>query len=544
MFAPVYAISGRAVDEATGRIGLVKVTPLKLGSERGIPVPEQAHQQHRAILQRIAERAMLERGLLPTFSAAASAELRTVQAPAATNRDAGGDASAIRDLTDLVWASIDNDDSRDLDQLTVADTVAGDSVRIRVAVADVDALVKSGSAIDMHARHNTTSVYTAAEVFPMLPEQLSTNLTSLNAGEERLAVVVDMVIGADGSVVRFEIYRARVRNQAKLAYNSVAAWLDGHGAAPQAITAVTGLAANLRVQDRVAQGLRALRHSNGALSLETIQAKPLFDGNQIRDLAIETTNRARQIIEDFMIAANGVTARYLAAQRFPTIRRVVRTPKRWDRIVALALEHGFTLPDAPDAAALDEFLVRQRAADPLRFPDLSLAVIKLLGAGEYVAERPDEAAPGHFGLAVKDYAHSTAPNRRYPDLLTQRLLKAAMAGRAAPYSFEEQDVLAKHFTEAEDAANKVERQVAKSAAAMLLESRIGEQFAALVTGASAKGTWARLLTIPVEGRVVQGFEGADVGDQIRVRLLSVNVERGFIDLARVDPVGHASRNAH
>ncbi|NOT28115.1 MAG: RNB domain-containing ribonuclease [Acidobacteria bacterium] len=472
---------------------------------------------------------MLERGLLPTLSAAASAELRTMQTPAITE----GDASEVRNLTGLAWASIDNDDSRDLDQLTVAETLARDTVRIRVAVADVDALVKAGSAIDTHARHNTTSVYTAGEIFPMLPEQLSTNLTSLNAGEDRLAVVVDMVIGADGSVRSSEIYRARVRNHAKLAYNSVAAWLDGHGAAPPAMTAVTGLAENLRVQDRVAQGLRALRHSNGALSLETIQAKPLFDGEQLREFAVETTNRARQIIEDFMIAANGVTARYLAARQFPSIRRVVRTPKRWDRIVALALEHGAELPDAPDSAALDKFLVTQRASDPLRFVDLSLAVIKLLGAGEYAAEPADATATGHFGLAVKDYAHSTAPNRRYPDLLTQRLLKAALAGRPVPYSFAEQEVLAKHFTEAEDAANKVERQVAKSAAALLLESRIGEQFDALVTGASGKGTWARLLTIPVEGRVVRGFEGADVGAQIRVRLLSVNVERGFIDLAKV-----------
>ena len=485
---------------------------------------------------------MLERGLLPTFSAAASAELQTLQAPAVASRDAGGDAAGIRDLTDAVWASTDNDDSRDLDQLTVADTLAGDTARIRVAIADVDALVKAGSAIDTHARHNTTSVYTAAEVFPMLPEQLSTNLTSLNAGEERLAVVVDMVIGADGSVLSSEIYRARVRNHAKLAYNSVAAWLEGRGAEPQAMTAVDGLAENLRLQDRVAQSLRARRHINGALSLETIQSKPLFDGDQLHDLAVDATNRAKQIIEDFMIAANGVTARYLTAHQFPSIRRVVRTPKRWDRIVGLALEHGFKLPDAPDSTALDEFLVTRSVADPLRFADLSLAVIKLLGAGEYVAEPPDAAAPGHFGLAVRDYAHSTAPNRRYPDLLTQRLLKAAMAGRAAPYSFAEQEVLAKHFTEAEDAANKVERQVAKSAAAMLLESRIGEQFAALVTGASAKGTWARLLTIPVEGRVVDGFEGADVGDEIRVRLMSVDVERGFIDFSRVD-LAASQRNA-
>jgi VacB/RNase II family 3'-5' exoribonuclease len=502
-------------------------------------VPANGHQQHREILQSIAQQAMLERGLLPNFSAAVSAELRSVQAFAVASRDPDGDASGIRDLTDLGWASIDNDDSRDLDQLTVAEAIAGGAVRICVAIADVDSLVKADSAIDAHARHNTTSVYTAAEIFPMLPEQLSTDLTSLNAGEERLAVVVDMVIGADRAVQSSEIYRARVRNHAKLAYNSVASWLEGSGAPPQAMTAVAGLAENLRLQDRVAQGLRALRHINGALGLETIQAKPLFEGDQLHDLAVEKTNRAKQIIEDFMIAANGVTARYLAAKQFPSIRRVVRTPKRWDRIVALALEHGFKLPDDPDSTALDEFLVTQRAADPLRFADLSLAVVKLLGAGEYVAERPDHAAPGHFGLAVKDYAHSTAPNRRYPDLLTQRLLKAAMTGREAPYSFADQDVLAKHFTEGEDAANKVERQVAKSAAAMLLESRIGEEFAALVTGASAKGTWARLLVNPVEGRVVRGFEWDDVGDQIRVRLMSVNVERGFIDFARVDSAGSA-----
>ena len=299
-----------------------------------------------------------------------------------------------------------------------------------------------------------------------------------------------------------------------------------------------GLAENLRVQDRIAQSLKHLRHVHGALSLETIEAKPVFDGDQIRDLEVEEKNRAKEIIEDFMIAANGVTARYLAAKQFPSIRRVVRTPKRWDRIVELAQEHGFRLPADPDSEALDEFLVKEKAADPLRFPDLSLAVIKLLGAGEYVAELPGDTAPGHFGLAVKDYAHSTAPNRRYPDLITQRLLKAAIAGQAAPYSYAELDVLAKHFTEEEDAANKVERQVGKSAAALLLESRIGEQFDAIVTGASDKGTWARLLTIPVEGRVVHGFEGMDVGDRIRVQLIAVDVERGFIDFRKAGSSRH------
>jgi len=480
---------------------------------------------------------MLERGLLPDFSAAALAELDRTPAPASGNGQPAGDPSGIRDLTNLLWASIDNDDSRDLDQLTVAEAMPGDTVRIRVAVADVDAVVKSGSAIDEHARRNTTSVYTAAQIFPMLPERLSNDLTSLNLGEERLAVVVDMVIGADGSLQGSDIYRARVRNHAKLAYNGVAAWLEGNGAAPEAVAAVDGLAENLRLQDRIARRLKNVRRVHGALSLETIQTKPAFDGDRIRDLEVEQKNRAKELIEDFMIAANGVTARYLAARAFPSIRRVVRTPKRWDRIVALAREHGSRLPDNPDSKALDEFLVKQKAADPLRFPDLSLSVIKLLGAGEYVAEQPGDAAPGHFGLAVQDYAHSTAPNRRYTDLVTQRLLKAALAGLAAPYSYAELDALARHLTAEEDAANKVERQVGKSAAALLLESRVGEQFDAIVTGASDKGTWARLLTIPVEGRVVRRFEGIDVGDRIHVQLIAVDAERGYIDFGRVGSSG-------
>ncbi len=488
--------------------------------------PPPTDHKDRATLQSIARRAMLERGLLPDFSAAALAELDRMQAPPGVNGD------SVRDLLDLSWASIDNDDSLDLDQLTVAEALPGDQVTIRVAVADVDALVKDGSAIDVHARHNTTSVYTATEIFPMLPERLSTDLTSLNFAEERLAVVVEMVIGADGALQGSDIYQARVRNHAKLAYNSVAAWLEGNGAVPEEIGAVAGLPENLRLQDRAAQSLKNLRRAQGALSLETIEAKPVFEGDQIRELEVEGKNRAKEIIEDFMIAANGVTARYLAARKFPSIRRVVRTPKRWDRIVELAREHGFTLPAKPDSVTLDEFLVKAKAADPLRFPDLSLAVIKLLGAGEYVAELPGAAAPGHFGLAVKDYAHSTAPNRRYTDLITQRLLKAAIAGRAAPYSFAELDVLARHFTAQEDAANKVERQVAKSAAALLLQSRVGEQFDAIVTGASPKGTWARLLTIPVEGRVVRGFEGVDVGDRIHVQLSAVDVERGYIDFRK------------
>jgi VacB/RNase II family 3'-5' exoribonuclease len=490
------------------------------------------NQQHRTILQNIAQRAMIERGLLPDFSAQALAELGRIQAPAAMSD------GPIRDLRHLLWASIDNDDSRDLDQLTVAEALPGDTVKVLVAVADVDSLVRDGSAIDEHARHNTTSVYTAAKIFPMLPEKLSTDLTSLNFSEDRLSIVVEMVIGADGSLQDSSIYRGRVRNHAKLAYNSVAAWLEGSGSVPEAIAAVNGLDENLRTQDRVAQSMRRLRHVHGALSLETIEARPIFDGDQIRDLKVEEKNRAKDIIEDFMIAANGVTARYLSSRKLPSIRRVVRTPKRWERIVELAEEHGARLPDDPDSKALDEFLSKEKAADPLRFPDLSLAVIKLLGAGEYIAELPGDTAPGHFGLAVKDYTHSTAPNRRYTDLITQRLLKAAIGGQAAPYNYDELGVMAQHCTAQEDAANKVERQVGKSAAALLLESKIGQQFDAIVTGASDKGTWARLLNIPVEGRVVQGFEGLDVGDRVRVQLISIDVERGYIDFRKVSPSRH------
>jgi VacB/RNase II family 3'-5' exoribonuclease len=488
--------------------------------------------QQRALLQDIAQRAMLERGLLPDFSAEAIAELGRIQTPAAMNGE------PVRDLRGLVWASIDNDDSLDLDQLTVAEAMPGDKVKILVAVADVDSLVKNGSAIDEHARHNTTSVYTAARIFPMLPEKLSTNLTSLNSNEERLSIVVEMMIGADGSLQDSDIYRAQVRNHAKLAYNSVAAWLEGSGVVPEAITAAHALDENLRTQDRAAQSMRNFRHAHGALSLETIQAKPIFDGDQIRDLKAENKNRATDIIEDFMIAANGVTARYLTSRKFPSIRRVVRTPKRWDRIVEIAGEHGFKLPYDPDSRALEEFLVKEKAADPLRFPDLSLAVIKLMGSGEYVAELPGDTAPGHFGLAVRDYTHSTAPNRRYTDLVTQRLLKAALEGRPWPYRQDELEALAKHCTQEEDAANKVERQVGKSAAALLLESRIGEKFDAIVTGASSKGTWVRLLNVPVEGRLVHGFEGLDVGDRVRVQLIFTDVERGYIDFRKVDPSRH------
>ena len=469
---------------------------------------------------------MLERGLLPDFSSQSLAELQTIHGPAMT------DGEPTRDLRDLLWCSIDNDDSRDLDQLTVAESLPNGAVKILVAIADVDALVKKQTALDVHARQNTTSVYTVAETFPMLPERLSTDLTSLNHDSDRLAVVVEVVFDGKGSLQQSGVYRALVRNKAKLAYNSVAAWLDEKEPIPGEIDAVKGLEENLRLQDSLAQELKAVRHQHGALGLETIEARPIFDGDELMDFRAETKNRAKDIIEDFMIAANGVTARFLASKKFPSIRRVVRTPKRWDRIVQLAAEHSHSLPEKPDSRALEQFLTAARASDPLRFPDLSLSVIKLLGAGEYVVELPGEQAAGHFGLAVRDYTHSTAPNRRYPDVITQRLLKAALAGRAIPYTDDELELLAKHCTEAEDAAKKVERQVEKSAAAMLLEKSIGDRFDAIVTGASEKGTWVRLLHPPIEGRLDVGYGEVEVGNRLRVQLESTDVDRGYIDFKK------------
>ena len=470
---------------------------------------------------------MLERGLLPDFSLQAIAELEGIHGPATRSEP------STRDLRNLPWCSIDNDASRDLDQLTVAAAMPDGAAKILVAIADVDALVKKGSALDDHARHNTTSVYTAAEIFPMLPEKLSTDLTSLNQGSDRLAMVIEMVIAGDGSLQGSDLYAATVRNHARLAYNSVAGWLEGRGPMPPGIGTVDDLDTNLRLQDGVAQKLKAFRHVHGALDLETIEGRVVFDGDELKDFEAERKNRAKEIIEDFMIAANGVTARYLASKRFPSLRRVVRTPKRWDRIVELAAERSFTLPQEPDSKALEQFLTGARAADPLRFPDLSLSVIKLMGAGEYVVEVPGDRATGHFGLAVRDYTHSTAPNRRYPDLITQRLLKAAIAGFTPPYATDELATLAKQCTVEEDAAKKVERQVGKSAAAMLLEPRIGERFDAIVTGASDKGTWVRLLHPPIEGRLVSGFEGMDVGRTLRVQLIRTDVERGYIDFKSV-----------
>ena len=487
------------------------------------------HRTGKGELRRIAHAAMLQRGLLPDFSPAVIAEAAQITQAAAAS------GAAIRDLRGLLWASIDNDDSRDLDQLSVAEPMADGAVKVLVAIADVDALVKKDSAIDGHARANTTSVYTAAEIFPMLPEKLSTDLTSLGEGQERLAIVIEMVIAADGTVAASDIYRAAVLNRAKLAYNGVAPWLEGAAPAPPRLAAISGLDEQLRMQDRAAQALRKVRHSHGALRLATLEVRAVFDAGTLTDLRPDQKNRAKELIEDFMIAANGVTAKFLASKGLPSLRRVLRAPKRWDRIVALAAESGERLPVMPDAAALDSFLTKCRTVDPVHFADVSLAVVKLLGSGEYALQAAGLPAEGHFGLAAKDYTHSTAPNRRFPDLVAQRSLKAAIAGLPSPYTNDELMTLARHCTEQEDNAAKVERQVRKSAAALLLVARTGAQFDAIVTGASDKGTWVRISGPAAEGRVVRGSEGLDVGDRVRVELVRTDVARGFIDFAAVRP---------
>ena len=481
------------------------------------------HQRPADFLAGIARQAMIDKGLEPDYPNAALQQLDTIKGPATE--------SGLRDMRDLAWCSIDNDDSRDLDQLTWAEK-KGENNRVLVAVADVDAIVKKDTPLDGHAHTNTTSVYTAARIFSMLPEKLSTDLTSLNQDVDRIAMIMEMMVAADGTVGSGDVYRAVVRNQAKLAYNSVASWLDGKGEMPPRIKEVKGLEETIRLQDKVADQMRERRHELGALDLETIEAKAVLENGKVVDLKQDVRNNARMLIEDFMIASNGVSARYLESHKFSSIRRVVRSPERWDRIEKIASDLGDKLPADPDAGALEAFLLRRKKLDPLRFPDLSLAVVKAMGAGEYVLEKPGENPIGHFGLAVKDYAHSTAPNRRYPDLITHRLLKAAMSNTKTPYSDPELEALAEHCTTQEDAANKVERQVRKSAAASLLESRVGERFDAICTGASSKGTYVRIFHPPIEGKVVHGWEGLDIGERTNVKLVSVNVEKGFIDFVR------------
>ena len=500
----------------------------------------------RQFLEQIARRAMREQGLEPDFPDAALA-----QAAQATN----GDSNGLRDLRSLPWSSIDNDESKDLDQLEVIQSSTDGVSRVLVAIADVDALVRQGGAVDDHARLNTTSVYTTARVFPMLPETLSTDKTSLVQGSDRAAIVMQMDVDRDGTVRAGDVYTALVRNGAKLAYDSVSAWLDGQGPAPGALASDQTLAGQVRQQDAVAQALRRQRQANGALEFDRGEIKPLMTGDEISDVKTVRGGRGRDLIEEFMVAANGTTARFLESRNVPSIRRVVRTPERWPRIVALAATLGTKLPDVPDSKALEAFLVAERKRSPDTFDELSLSVIKLLGRGEYAVtgtvprtesltgsdpgiststgtgDRPNLDS-GHFALAVSSYTHSTAPNRRYPDLIVQRLIKATTAGRAPTYSVDDLAALAAHCTKQEDAANKVERLVQKAAAALWLSSKIGQEFDGVVTGASSKGTWVRIKQPFVEGKVEQGSQGLDVGDRVRVRLISTNPERGFIDFAR------------
>jgi ribonuclease R len=473
-----------------------------------------------------AHRAMIANGFEPDFPPEVEREVATLLSlePEAASRE-------VRDLRGLLWSSIDNRESRDLDQVEVAERLPSGEVRVLIGIADVDALVPKGSATDAHAAENTTSVYAGVVVFPMLPERLSTDLTSLNQGEDRLAIVIEMHIAPDGTVTREDVYRALVRNRAKLVYESIGAWLDGSGPPPRTFREIPGLEAQLRLQHEAAQRLRDLRRRSGALDFETIEARPVIAGGKVIDLEVVRRNQARDIIENYMVAANSAMARFLGAKRVPSIRRVVRTPKRWERIVAIAADLGVTLPPTPDNIALANFLERRRSEDPEHFPDLSLSVVKLLGPGEYILERRMGVRQheGHFGLALAEYTHSTAPNRRFPDLVTQRLVKSLGEAPDAPYADDELMRIARHCTEQEDAAKKVERLIRKQAAAVLMADRIGESFAAMVTGASQKGTYVRLLRPPVEGRVVRGARGLDVGDTVRVTLLSANPKSGFID---------------
>jgi VacB/RNase II family 3'-5' exoribonuclease len=486
----------------------------------------QLHNQLHYDLSAAARRAMTERGFEPDFPPAVAAQLEQLrQHPPQPNPSA-------RDLRALLWSSIDNDTSRDLDQIEYVEPAPNGAHRILVGIADVDAFVPKNSPIDQHALCETATVYTGLDIFSMLPEQLSTGSTSLLPDQERIAVVVEFTLDAQTQMTASDICLARVVNKAQLAYPSVAAWLEGQAPAPPKIAASAELQQQLRLQDQLAEKLRAERSSHGALNLETIETSPIRVADGAIDIEARVRNHATQLIEDFMIAANGVVARALEAKQFSSIRRVVKTPKRWDRIVELAAEKGTQLPALPDPRPLNDFLSRQQEKDPDHFADLSLAVIKLLGPGEYVLEKPGEKPEGHFSLAVQDYTHSTAPNRRYADLVTQRLLKAMIAGGPSPYSDDELASIASRCTLMEDAIRKVTREMQKRIGAVAMSTRIGQNFSAIVTGVNEHGTFVRTIQPHVEGMLVRGQHGLDVGDQLRVTLVHTDPSRGFIDFAR------------
>ena len=475
-----------------------------------------------------AHASMIEHGFQPDFPQGVQTELDTIRthAEASSGLDAAG-----QDLRGLLWSSIDNDTSKDLDQIEWAEQLPDGRVRVLVGVADVDARVVEGTLIDGHARSETTSVYTGVKVFPMLPTELSEGITSLNENEDRAAIVVEFKVDEAGTVTEGKAYRALVVNRAQLAYNSVGAWLEGNGSAPPKVAANADLAAQLKLQDKAAQAMHGRRYQHGALDLETIETRPVTLAGDVVDLTRLEKNRATSLIEEFMVAANGVIARTFNDANVASIRRVVRTPKRWERIVELAAGLHTTLPAEPDSKALNEFLLAQRDKDPDHFPDLSLAVIKLMGPGEYVLVEPGEASPGHFGLAVHDYTHSTAPNRRFPDMVVQRILKALLRKGEKPYSDDDLNAIAQRCTEMENAARKVEREMSKRIAAVVLHPRIGQNFRAVVTGVNQYGTFVRALDPHVEGMLVRGGHGLDVGDRVNVKLIATDPQRGFIDFA-------------
>ena len=473
-----------------------------------------------------ARASMLEHGFQPDFPEGTETELAAISAQPALPATDG-----IVDLRHLLWSSIDNDTSKDLDQIEWAERQAGGTIRVLIGVADVDARVVEGTVIDGHARSQTTSVYTGVKVFPMLPTELSEGITSLNENEDRAAMVIEYLVGGEGCVSGGKGYRALVRNKAQLAYNAVGAWLEGKGQAPAKVAANAELAAQLKLQDEAAHDMLDCRFQHGALDLETVETRPVMLSGEAVDIVRQQKNRATSLIEEFMVAANGVIARTFEAAGVASIRRIVRTPKRWERIVALADGLGTTLPKEPDSKALNDFLLTQKQKDPDHFPDLSLAVVKLMGPGEYVLVRPNEVSPGHFGLAVQDYTHSTAPNRRFPDVVTQRLLKATLAKGAQPYSIGDLDAIAQRCTLMEDGARKVEREMQKRIAAVVLHPRIGQSFRAVVTGVNHYGTFVRTLDPHAEGMLVRGAKGLDVGDRVTVKLISTDPERGFIDFA-------------
>jgi exoribonuclease-2 len=482
----------------------------------------QRHSNH-IDLQATARQIMLENGFEPDFPPEVHEQLAEIQRTPPQIRP----SAEVRDLRSLLWSSIDNDTSRDLDQIEVAERLADGSIKVMVGIADVDAFVPQDSPIDRHAERETTTVYTGVRNFPMLPEQLCTGATSLLEGNDNLSTVTEFVV-SDGEVTGHQIYPALVRNKAQLTYNTVGAWLEGRGGPPPKVAASQDLQAQLRLQDEAAQALKSSRHRHGALDIETIETHPVVLNEQIVDLVKQEKNRATELIEDFMIAANGVVAESLAAKKIASIRRVVRTPERWDRIVALAAQHGGRLPAEADSKALNDFLSQQKAADPDHFADLSLAVIKLMGPGEYVVERPGKPAQGHFGLAVQNYTHSTAPNRRFADVVTQRLLKAMLRSAKPTYSENDLSAIARNCTEKEDAARKVERAMSKRIAAVTMSNRIGQMFDAIVTGVTPHGTFVRVLKPHVEGMLMHA-QGEDVGDKFRVKLINTDAARGYID---------------